>query len=187
MCVVTNPSAAEASLFESFDSLFQRCLGEWTEKWDEPELDSRVKVEFSTRLTRSLGRAYPKRNLIRLSTALANQPTGELLKMVLCHEFAHLVVFKRHGTHAKPHGQEWRKLIHLAGLNPSTTHKAELSQSRIVNGGARVLFVHKCLACGAKRVAKKPMLIWRCVGCTEGGLDGTLQITTRPESEGARE
>jgi len=173
----------ESRSVEELNARFKEWLGFWGDKWGEPALVPRVTIEFSSRLTRSLGRAYPKRMLIRISTALTRQSHMELLKMVLCHEFAHLAVFHRHGHAAKAHGQEWRKLIRIAGFNPSATYKAERPNSGTHQSKSQILYMHRCPVCGTQRLAKKPMLNWRCIGCAEAGLLGKLQITTQPIQE----
>ena len=66
-----------------------------------PELAIRAKIELSPRLTRSLGRCYPDRRLIRIAAHVAQPKNGDgntLLHEVLCHELAHLAARELHGA-----------------------------------------------------------------------------------------
>ncbi|UCF38374.1 MAG: SprT-like domain-containing protein [Acidobacteriota bacterium] len=163
----------------------RRWLKDWSRKWNEPSLAQQTKVEFSNRMKVSLGRAYPRRMLIRLNKSLEPRRNLKLLREVLCHEAAHLTVHRQHGCSAKPHGEEWRQLIRLAGYNPRRTYRVERIGE--FTQEPTILFLHSCLNCGARRLAKKPMRDWRCVTCTEAGLEGKLQITTQPSREGLGE
>ncbi len=42
----------------------------WLHLWNTPDLATRTTIEWSPRLTRSLGRCYPERRLIRLAAFL---------------------------------------------------------------------------------------------------------------------
>jgi len=60
-------------------------LTRWAKLWRTPGLVDRVKVEFSPRMTRSLGRVRPATGIIRLNALLQNVPRNFLLE-ALCHE-----------------------------------------------------------------------------------------------------
>lgn len=98
---------------------FEPRLEELCGLWGAPEIAPRIRVELSTRMTRSLGRAYPERRLIRIAAPLLRGP-APFLDEVLCHEAAHIVVFEKHGRAAKPHGAEWKNLMQVAGFEPAT-------------------------------------------------------------------
>jgi predicted SprT family Zn-dependent metalloprotease len=108
-----------------------RILTRWAKLWDTPGLVDRVTVEFSTRLTRSLGRVRPATGIIRLNARLLSTPREFLLE-VLCHEAAHVAAYLTFGSKAQPHGTEWRDLVRRAGYEPTTklTHPS-LPQPRI--------------------------------------------------------
>ena len=58
-------------------------------------------------MTRSLGRCYPERRLIRLALSLNDAPRA-LFEEVLCHELAHLAAAKstaRRYAHTDPSGR----------------------------------------------------------------------------------
>ena len=67
----------------------RRALDRWLHLWDVPHLEAKSRIEWSPRLTRSLGRSYPDKRLIRIASYLESAPDG-LLQEVLCHEMAHL-------------------------------------------------------------------------------------------------
>jgi len=94
-------------------------LDHWLQTWNTADLAAQTRIEFSPRLTRSLGRCYPDRRLIRISSHLEGAPDG-LLQEVLCHEMAHLATRELHGRNVRPHGPEWKALMTSAGFEPRT-------------------------------------------------------------------
>ncbi len=86
-------------------------LVHWMHSWDAAVLAAEVRLESSGRMRSSLGRAYLEQRLVRINRRLAAPGLERLLEEVLCHELAHLVVFERHGSRARPHGREWRSLL----------------------------------------------------------------------------
>ncbi len=152
----------------------RRTLTRLGEVWNLPRLHLEVEVVFSPKLTRSMGRAIPSRGIVRLHVALAHAPR-RLLTEVLCHEAAHIVVFRRHGENKRPHGPEWAELVRQAGYKPSKSLVVAVSEhpNRRVNTRR---YEHLCPVCQIVRVAKRPMPRWRCQDCTDAGLEGTLQI-----------
>jgi hypothetical protein len=81
----------------------RKLLRHWARKWDAPELADEITYEWSTRLCR----AYPERNLIRLSSLLKDLGYVTLFDEVLCHEAAHVAVFHICRSQAAIHGPEW--------------------------------------------------------------------------------
>lgn len=163
------PTAEEAAEFE-------QQLRRWAKRWCDASLVETT-VEWSPRLSRSLGRAYLQRSLIRLHVGLRERRHAALLREVLCHEAAHLAVFARHGRDAALHGPEWRRLVELAGYEPGTgMHVPEL----LLPERPAVRFEHYCPKCHAKRFAKRRQLAWRCVACRLDGREGVLIIRPSP-------
>ena len=157
-----------------------RLLRRWTKKWGVPELAGVIVCEWSTRLRRSLGRAYPKRHLIRLSVLLENAEFAELFDEVLCHEAAHVAVFHLHGSTVMTHGTEWEELVRMAGYQPRRSLETELLRgSRDPND---VEYRHICPICHTTRTSKRPQPNWGCVACQQSGLDGTLVIQSYPRT-----
>jgi predicted SprT family Zn-dependent metalloprotease len=139
--------------------------------WGLPELVSCVEIQFSRRLRSTLGRTRVDTRRVRLNPALAETSEG-LLEEVLCHELAHIAVYERFGTKAKPHGPEWAGLVRQAGYEPrlSATIDGEKKHTN------ELRFEHLCPVCQIVRYAKRPMTSWRCGGCVDAGLEGRLLI-----------
>ncbi len=142
--------------------------------WNLPGLHSEIEVEFSRKFTRSLGRAFPRRGIVTLHVDLACAPRRQL-REVLCHEAAHIAVFRKHGESKRPHGREWAELVRKAGYKPSKSMVVAASEDSNRRGKPR-RYEHLCPVCQIVRVAKKPMPRWRCQGCINAGLEGTLRI-----------
>ena len=140
-----------------------------------PDLAASVSVRFSSRLTRSLGRADAATGRIALAAFLAEDPA--LLDAALCHELAHLAAFRLVGTAERPHGPTWQRLVRQAGHVP--TLRLSISQGDVGSRLATVAvrFVHSCPVCHFTRTAARRMPAWRCADCAAAGLDGRLEIT----------
>ena len=154
-------------------------LHHWLHLWNTPELAARTTIEWSPRLTRSLGRCYPERRLIRLASFLDEAPNG-LLEEVLCHELAHVAARELHGTRIRPHGPEWKALMRDAGYEPKTRLPLPANVRGTRNHRRRYLYIHRCPVCQRSRTAKRAVRRWRCAACVAEGLDGTLDISRRP-------
>jgi len=150
-----------------------RCLERWEQLWALPGLAGRVRVQFSSRLRSSWGRAYPRRGLITLASSLRAAPSRRLQE-VLCHEVAHVAVHWKYGPGVRPHGREWEELVRAAGLRPMRRLAGE---ARAQAARAASTYEHRCPVCQALRLSKRPMQAWRCAACTRAGLPGLLTIT----------
>ncbi len=73
-------------------------------------------------MTRSLGRCYPDRKLIRVARFVLDE-SEDLFQEVLCHEAAHVAAYHLHGRTIRPHGREWKALIQMAGYPPSARYQ----------------------------------------------------------------
>lgn len=145
--------------------------------WSIPEIGQDAEIEFSSRMTRSLGRCYPSRGLVRLNHRLREAPDS-LLREVLCHELAHLVVYVRFGASARPHGLEWQQLVRDAGFVPRrrAPHMVDLPPKGAA-AQRSVLFEHRCPVCQSTRVARTATPRWRCAECVDDGLPGALEVS----------
>jgi SprT-like family len=103
----------------SLPSHLVESLDRWLQLWNVPHLEAKSRIEWSPRLTRSLGRCYPDKRLIRMASYLESAPDG-LLQEVLCHEMAHLAARELHGRNVRPHGPDWKALMTSAGYEPRT-------------------------------------------------------------------
>lgn len=159
----------------------------WLELWNTPELAARTTIEWSPRMTRSLGRCYPERRLIRLA-AFLNEADSALLEEVLCHELAHLAAHELHRAdnrgRIRSHGSEWKALMRAAGYEPRVRMPAPPNapkpQRRRPRRRRRYLYLHRCPRCRAARTAKRSVPRWRCAACLTAGLDGILDIFRHP-------
>ena len=100
----------------------------WCDLWGVGTLTREISVELSSRMTRSLGRCYPDRKLIRIARFVLEE-SEELFQEVLCHEAAHLAAYHLHGRAIRPHGHEWKALVQQAGYAPAVRfQEARLSR-----------------------------------------------------------
>ena len=151
-------------------------LTSWACQWGVPGLERRIRVSWSHRMTRSLGRCVPSTGVIRLDSRLAGGPP-ELLEQVLCHEAAHAAAFELHGPGIRAHGPEWKSLMRLAGHPPrASILLAGRLPRRLRRAAPRQRFLHRCPVCGAQRVASYRESRWRCARCLGRGLEGRLVI-----------
>jgi len=150
----------------------QRELDRLCKLWGISNIREGIEIEFSSRLTRSLGRTLPAKKTIRLNRQLLGNLI-EYLEEVLCHEIGHIAAFHKYGDSVSPHGEEWRSLVRLAGFEPTT--KLDVSLEKTEQRSKR-RFSHSCPRCLTKRIAKVRMTRWLCSVCVEEGLDGHLLI-----------
>ena len=142
------------------------------ERWQVQEIVKEIQVEFSNRITRSLGRTQPTAKHIRLNPLLQTR-LSSLLKEVLCHELAHIAAYHLHGDSIRPHGPEWQALVSAAGFTPSVHIEVDLGLTPLAQSKC---YTHHCPVCHTNRSAKKPMRRWRCGECITHGLPGILEI-----------
>lgn len=154
-----------------------KLIRRWMRRWGTPGLAEHVVCQWSPRLRRSLGRAYPQRKLIRLSILLQEPPYRSAFEEVLCHEAAHIAAYELHGNLGVNHGPVWKELMCRAGHEPRQYGKAILSAEQYKPGSVR--YVHFCPICQATRIAKRPQPRWYCLACRNAGLEGKLIIQSR--------
>ena len=159
----------------------QKHIASWLALWGAPSLRERLTVEWSSRLSRSLGRAYPGRCLIRLSPALRALPRARLVE-TLCHELAHVAAPVIFGRRCRPHGTEWESLVRTAGfepsvrLNPGRRGRRARNSSAPASRASLVRYLHACEVCHSRRLARRPVHRWRCAPCVNDGLEGRLRV-----------
>ncbi len=156
-------------------------MARWARLWGIPDVAAQVTVQFSSRMTRSLGRCYPERRLIRLSERLIQGPES-ILREALCHEFAHIAVHELNGGRSKPHGPRWAELMRAAGFEPRARLRSSQRETPFPKKTRQrsYLYVHRCPVCQMERIARRAVRRWRCSACCEAGLDGKLDIHRRP-------
>jgi predicted SprT family Zn-dependent metalloprotease len=154
-------------------------ITEWASAWSLSDLPSMVRVAFSERLTRALGRCTPETGSIRLNRKLA-KAEPRILREVLCHEVAHVAVWHAHGHSARPHGPEWRELMALAGYEPRAKWVRMLDALSDRRPGREfTIYDHVCPVCGSSWRAKRRVSTWRCGACLDAGFEGRLEVHSR--------
>ncbi len=160
---------------------FRPLLERWGALWGVPDLATRVTVEPSTRLRRSLGRCRPATGRITIRASLLDGDPG-LLEEVLCHEAAHVAARVLAGPEARPHGAEWRELVRAAGFEPRIRRGEDVGDvGDVAPAGSgrtsgRFRYEHRCPVCQSVRYANTPLPRWRCLECAEAGLAGAMEV-----------
>lgn len=74
---------------------------------------------------------FPSRGtpVIRYNALLLAENRDDFLKRTVPHEVAHIVARRRFGKKIKPHGAEWRQVMHLFGAEASRCHNYDVSRS----------------------------------------------------------
>jgi predicted SprT family Zn-dependent metalloprotease len=161
-------------------------LNRLSKKWKLPNLYwSDLQLEWSPRLKKSLGIAYPGKRLARFNCLLKLDEYSYLLDEVVCHELAHLVAYDHEKKYLANHNSVWKELMTEAGFEPRLG--LSIDDLRPVSMKQnRVLYAHTCPVCHASRASLKPNPSWICIGCRNVGFDGKLNIVSRPMSGGSR-
>ncbi len=144
----------------------------WTRIWGVPELERRSSIEWSRRMTRSLGVCYPRRGTVRLAAYLqkAERP---FVEEVLCHEMAHLAARELYGDRIRPHGREWKRLMEAAGYVPRTRLAVPAGLRQMPKRKRRrsfMLYFHRCQVCQLIRGTRGPIVRGGCRACGHGVL-----------------
>ena len=177
MSVGNRPPCSHEDPWEQF---LRERVADLTALWEVSGATEAIVVRFSTRLSRSLGRAKFVNGRISLATYL--QRDLVLLDQALCHELAHMIAFRLVGRSEPPHGQTWQALMRLAGHEPNLRLAMPLAPASEVKSVHTHRYRHQCPTCGFGRIAARRMFGWRCADCAAAGLDGRLEI----EAVGAR-
>ena len=160
----------------------RKLVERWALTWGLPGLERRLRISFSPRLSRSLGRCTPRTGRIALHPALCTGSRSRVAE-VLCHEAAHVAAYELFGETARPHGSEWAALVTAAGFQPKhKTVDANAITSKLSHPPRR-LFEHVCPVCQSAWPARRRMPRWRCSYCLADGLTGELVITERPRTD----
>ena len=127
------------------------------------------KLEWSRRMRRTLGRAFPAERRIRLSAWLDESQTGDTLR----HELAHIAVGA--SRRARPHGAQWRSWAARLGAEPRGQARnapalAPPPSSNVLHWGL------ECTGCGLRLVRRRVLhgLYHRDCGPKRGTLRRVL-------------
>lgn len=148
-------------------------VADLTALWELPDVADAITVEFSSRLSRSLGRAELFSGRIVLSKNLCVD--SALLDHALCHELAHIVAFLLVGPSERVHGPTWKRLMGEAGHDPLVRLPVKPQTGKSTGEKVR-RYRHRCPVCQFARIAARRMPNWRCADCAAAGLDGRLEI-----------
>ena len=180
--VTVSAEARFADLDSKTLRVFEETLDSCIKLWNLPRsFIANLSIVFSPKLSRSLARCDLQARELRLNLLLKAVRKTELTE-VLVHELAHLAVLELHGPGCRPHGEEWADLMRAAGYEP----RAQLKLADLPGLGAKksktqkVIYIHRCLICHSERKSRRPMTRWRCADCVAAGLDGRLEISSRP-------
>ena len=158
---------------------YSQAISKWAKAWRTPGLSQHVKVSFSPRLRKTLGRVRPKSGSITLNAKLASAPRAVLLE-ILCHEAAHVAAFLLHGSRAKPHGSEWRSLIHAAGYQPSTSLKCRSLPQPPPPSTLSHRHHYLCPVCQADYFVRRRNSRLHCSTCLRAGVTSQLRLISSP-------
>ncbi len=147
----------------SVASLLERLCG-------EHDISPVPKLEWSRRMRHTLGRAYMRQDLIRLSAWLDHRQAHDTLR----HELAHIAVGSR--RRLKPHGPQWRDWAERLGIEPRAVSR---------NGPAnapprrdnRMAWGLECKKCGIRLVRQRVLggLYHKDCGPRKGALVKVLR------------
>ena len=165
---------------QTLEANIRNQLSECERRWMLPGLQHSVRIEWSRRFRRSLGRVHLERRVVRLSADLARAPLPLLLE-VLCHEVAHLAARDLHGSQCPPHGPEGERLVQAAGFEPR--RRIPWSLGPLSHQRTTRRYLHSCPVCQSQRTAWRPVRQWRCARCVAGGLPGQLDIRSQPPAK----
>ena len=158
---------------------YTQALSKWAKSWRTPSLPQRVKISFSLRLRKSLGRVRPQSGIITLNAKLASAPRAITLE-ILCHEAAHVAAFLLHGSDAKPHGPEWRTLVRAAGYQPSTSLKCPWLTQPTAPRATSHRYRYCCPVCQTDFFVRRRNSHLHCSICLCAGVTVSLRFTSPP-------
>jgi predicted SprT family Zn-dependent metalloprotease len=170
------------ALATTLPSSLMDAIRRWFSLWGLAGLEQSIKISFSSRIHRVLGRCYAKRRRINIAARVRQMPLS-ILEEVVCHECAHLAAVQLYGENCRPHGREWAQLVRSAGFEP---HRRLLLDGNDISTPSRrrsCVYVHFCPVCQTERVGRRAVRTWRCADCRALGLDGLLEIRRYPLQE----
>jgi predicted SprT family Zn-dependent metalloprotease len=128
------------------------------------------KLEWSKRMRRTLGRAFMRQGVIRLSAWLDEQQAESTLR----HELAHIAV--GHGRRIQPHGPQWRVWAVRLGVEPRASARKVPAKAPAPND-SRMHWGLECPNCGIRLVRFRVLqgLYHRGCGPQKGELVAALR------------
>lgn len=90
------------------------------------------------------GKAFCHRWHLQFNGQLLVRNRARFVREVTGHELAHLIAYRQYGTRIKPHGQEWRHVMGIFNLTPSTRHDFDVTGLR----ASRSPYIYTCACQG---------------------------------------
>lgn len=84
-----------------------------------------VDVEIRYNVTGSCGgwaRHAPSGCVIRLNADMLVAHGEHFIANTVAHEYAHIAAFEKYGYKIKPHGEEWKRVMRVIGVDPKRCH-----------------------------------------------------------------
>lgn len=75
------------------------------------------------------GRAYPKKNHVRLNAVLLTENATNFIHQIVGHEVAHLAERFQNAEGTDPHGSEWQTVMLAFGLFPARCHSYDVTKA----------------------------------------------------------
>jgi predicted SprT family Zn-dependent metalloprotease len=139
--------------------------------WKHPRV-SQLDIAFNPNLRSTLARWIPPSHVLEISAKVKSRG-ARVVREIVSHEAAHVVVWDRLGRAARPHGPEWAELMRAVGFEPRATLMRCGYHRGAIGNAVRVR--HFCLVCHFSRLGKRLMGRWRCPECRAIGLEGKLK------------
>jgi predicted SprT family Zn-dependent metalloprotease len=146
----------------------------WASLWGLPRLTQQATLEFSPRMTTTLGRCNCRTGRIKINPLLLLPENRELLFETVCHELAHLAATAHYGRSIQPHGTEWKGLMQRAGYPGHATVRAHRIHGLPARKTRTARYEVHCPACQMTWRKHRRDLRWRCRRCLEAGREGRL-------------
>lgn len=133
-----------------------------TDLCEEHGITPQPRIEWSRRMHRTLGRAFVRENLIRLSAWLDDVQARDTLR----HELAHIAA---HASGARslrksPHGQPWQEWAVRLGTEPRATARRAPASAPPPDPAGMVIGL-ECPSCGARFVRQRVLRGLYCRAC----------------------
>lgn len=136
----------------------------------EHDISPMPTLEWSRRMRHTLGRAFMRQGVIRLSAWLNDVQAESTLR----HELAHIAVGS--GGSAQPHGQQWRTWAVRLGVEPRASARNAPAYAPVPSDN-RIHWGLECPNCGIRLVRFRVLrgLYHRGCGAKKGKLERVLR------------
>lgn len=120
---------------------------------------------------------------IRINPVILSENVDDVIRQVVPHEVAHVAVRKIYGWHrnVKPHGIEWKNMMHILGVPAITRHKYNVKNAVVRN---TKYYVYKCV-CNTYTISSvrhnkqtSGLASYTCPNCGDG-IIFTGKVTTK--------